>query len=47
MAPYALWSSDRSLSPDAIKEFPRRTRRSIRARMNDQVERDREQHPVG
>ena len=47
MAPYAMWSSDRSLSPEAIRNMPRRNRRSMRVRMNEQVERDREQHPVG
>jgi hypothetical protein len=47
MAPYAIWCSDRSLSPEALRGMPRRARLPMRARMKEQVERDRKQHPVG
>jgi hypothetical protein len=46
MAPYAEWSSDRSLSPEALKRLPARSKRSIRDRMLDQLERDRERFPA-
>jgi hypothetical protein len=47
MAPYAEWSSDRSLSSEVRALLPRPPRRSLRVRMNEQAEREREQHTVG
>ncbi|BEP12435.1 hypothetical protein acdb102_07460 [Acidothermaceae bacterium B102] len=47
MAPYAEWSSDRSLSSEARALLPKPPRRALRLRMNEQAERERERHPVG
>ena len=47
MAPYAPWSSDRSLSAEVLAQMPKRTPRSLRAQLSAQSERERDQHPVG
>jgi hypothetical protein len=44
MAPYAQWSSDRSLSPGALTRLPLSQRKPMRSRMDLQLEREREQH---
>lgn len=47
MAPYAEWSSDRSLSSEARALLPEPARRSLRVRLNEQAERERVRHPIG